>query len=402
MKPAIILLTYSRVNSIKRLLSSIEKANYQHNDIPLVISLDGGAKTNQEILKIANDFEWKHGEKRIINHQENIGLRKHILSCGDLTKEYGAVIVLEDDLFTDSYFYHYAKEALEFYENRDDIAGISLYGQRYNEYANLPFEPLYNGTSSYLMQIPCSWGQAWSFTQWNKFKEWYSKKTKNDIDTNIYIPKSVRDWPESSWKKYFAGYLVECNKFIVYPFTSYTTNCSDAGGAHTKKEISLIQVPLPYPNRLIDKLKFLEFENLPVYYDQFMEPNGQYIIEVLGMAKNDFEMDVYSTKPVELLKKKKYVITSRKTNKAVKNFPLKFIPIELNLNHSALKSNNQSLSLIESRHLNNRTKKKVAIYQYYENRNFYNKKQFIISLNEYLNRVFFMLVNKINRIISKK
>ena len=50
MKPAIIVVTHSRIESLKRLLSSIEHSDYIYNDITLVISIDGGAFENEDWL----------------------------------------------------------------------------------------------------------------------------------------------------------------------------------------------------------------------------------------------------------------------------------------------------------------------------------------------------------------
>ena len=42
MKPAIIIAAYNRPDSLKRLLSFIDAASFIYDDIPLVISIDGG------------------------------------------------------------------------------------------------------------------------------------------------------------------------------------------------------------------------------------------------------------------------------------------------------------------------------------------------------------------------
>jgi hypothetical protein len=76
------------------------------------------------------------------------------------------VVVLEDDLVVDRYYYLYASCALQHYRCDDRVAGIALYAPEYNEYASLPFAPMANGYSTYPMQMPCSWGQCWTREQW--------------------------------------------------------------------------------------------------------------------------------------------------------------------------------------------------------------------------------------------
>ena len=54
------------------------------------------------------------GIKKIIKHSKNLGLRAHVITCGDLVNIYDNIIVLEDDLFVSPYFYKYANDALNF------------------------------------------------------------------------------------------------------------------------------------------------------------------------------------------------------------------------------------------------------------------------------------------------
>ena len=123
-QPAIVIVTYNRELSLKRLLESIKNAKYTEKNITLIISIDYSNK--QSVIKnIAEEFEWPYGNKIIRTYKENQGLKKHVLSCGDLTDEYEGVIILEDDLYVAEDYYSYAKAALNFYENNEKIAGIA-------------------------------------------------------------------------------------------------------------------------------------------------------------------------------------------------------------------------------------------------------------------------------------
>ena len=93
---AIVVVAYNRPDSLNRLLDSLTKVNYEGHNVPLIISIDYSGK--DDVYLAAEAFEWKFGEKKIIRHPENLGLKKHVLSCGDLVKDYDAVIILEDDL----------------------------------------------------------------------------------------------------------------------------------------------------------------------------------------------------------------------------------------------------------------------------------------------------------------
>ena len=136
LNPVIIVLAYNRAQALSRLLQSIEKADY-HISTTLVISIEGNA--SNDVVQTAENFETKKLNKLIIRRKERLGLRNHVIACGDLVNKYDAVIILEDDLVVDRYFYRYACDAIKFYNDDESIAGIALYSHEYNEFSNLPF-----------------------------------------------------------------------------------------------------------------------------------------------------------------------------------------------------------------------------------------------------------------------
>ncbi|MGI2323711.1 MULTISPECIES: hypothetical protein [unclassified Methylococcus] len=328
MKPVIVVAAFRREKALARLLNSIQSASYSF-PVKLIISLDGGA--SPEVVRTATEFDFRHGTVEVVRRTENIGLRRHIIWCGDKAEEYGSAIVLEDDLYVDPYFYDYAVNALQFYRNETMVAGIALYAQKFNECAGLPFEPIYNGSSGYFMQVACSWGQAWTGDQWARFKDWYLNADENSVNNVGALPQYVKEWPESSWKKYFFAYIVEHNKYIYYPYITYSTNCSDPGGSHVKDGSDVYQVPLGMACRPLEEFKFFPFDGGLAYYDSYMEPINDEIFRGLGLDRRDLEVDLYGTKPLELLKKKKYALTSRDCKRYIRVFGAQFRPMEKNL-----------------------------------------------------------------------
>lgn len=329
MKPAIIIPAYSRPHSLLRLLNSIERAQYPSNDIRIVISLDGGA--SDEVNAITRQFKFSNGTVSVVTREENMGLREHILWCGDQSLKYGSVIILEDDLIVDPYFYLYAVAALDFYKESQDVAGIALYSPRFNEFIGLPFEPMWAGYSTYFMRVTCSWGQAWSSTQWREFRDWYDPSHRLELERCEQLPEAVRKWPESSWKKYFSLYLVSSNKFFVYPYLAYSTNCSDLGGTHIKQGTNKFQVPMPKLERPFEPFNFQSFMDDSIVYDSFMEPIISKGVNEFGLNFSDIEFDCYGSKPVNILSRKNYCLTSKKPIKSIESYPLQFHPIEQNL-----------------------------------------------------------------------
>jgi hypothetical protein len=244
--PALIVIAYNRPHSLARILGSLDRASYpEGRSVPLIISIDKG--DNQEVLEVADRFIWAHGEKTIIHQPQNLGLKKHVLSCGDLSEKYGSVIVLEDDLFVSPHFYEFALQSLTYFHDMPGLAGISLYTHRANVHANnLPFLPLDDGQDVFFMQMPSSWGQIWTWAWWQPFRQWLSEHEA--LMPEERIPAFVRAWPASSWLKHKIRYLVAQDRFYVYPRYSLSTNFGDTGTNFTSNS-TVYQVPLSFGAR---------------------------------------------------------------------------------------------------------------------------------------------------------
>jgi len=240
-KPAIVTIAYNRPDSLRRLLKSIGNAKYSENaNIPLVISIDNSG--DDSVIKVAKEFDWKHGEKIILARKERMGLKAHVLACGDLTEEYGSIIVLEDDLYVSPLFYEYAVAALDFTEGDARTGGVSLYNHLFNVHARKSFAAIDDGYDNWYFQFASSWGQAYTKGQWSSFKKWYEVH-KDEPIAGPDIPTNVASWSEKSWLKFYITYLIKTDKYFLYPRISYTTNFGDVG-SHAVKADADLQVPL--------------------------------------------------------------------------------------------------------------------------------------------------------------
>jgi len=293
-KAAIVIIAFDRAVALSRLLTSLANAVYQGGkDIPLVISIDNGGSPDVEV--VAGKFVWEHGSKRVIKHNRNLGLREHVLFCGDLSSEYGAVVVLEDDLFVSPYFYEYVNASISFFESSDRVCQISLYSPEINEFARRPFLPVKDGYDNYFIQSASSWGQIWTARYWQGFREWYHQTAKKKYIQWAGVPSMVKDWPESSWKKYFIKYMHERNMFSVYPGVSLTTNWGD-DGEHMKSAGVRFQVPLLLANK---RYRFCEIESSISQYDAFFEPCEVLLKKLAPWCQNiqeSIEADFYGLK----------------------------------------------------------------------------------------------------------
>lgn len=298
----IVVVAFNRPKSLSRILKSLDGAKFDRNDIPLIISIDKG--DNADVLKVAEDFQWRYGEKIVIYQKENLKLRKHILKCGGYALEYGSVIILEDDLFVSPYFYEYTMKALKFSEDKEYIGGISLYNHRYNVVASEPFEPMDDGYDNWYFQFASSWGEAWTADQWKKFIDWYNQNP--DIDSMSGLPQYVKKWPASSWLKYFIAFLIEKDRYFLYPRKSATTNFGDAG-THVNCDNTNFQVPLQMGEI---EYRFSEIGTSKSVYDAYFE--NLLLCNLIEGKKTN--IDLYGKKTIDILVNADYLLSRNSYN----------------------------------------------------------------------------------------
>ncbi len=313
MNPAIVVVGYNRPDTLKRLLQSVGNATYHDGDINLIISLDK-ADNEEDVVKVANDFEWRFGKKTIRRFPERQGLRKHIIQCGDLTEKYGAVIILEDDLLV----------ATDYYENEECITGIALYSHEWNGYARKNFVPMADQYDTYLGQYSITWGQCWNQQWWSQFKTWYLAYEGKLVE-NPKIPMNINHWSDRSWGKYFVNYIVEKDKYYVIPRISRSTNCSDIG-EHVRIADNVHQVRLM--TGLVESYHFAPVKMAQKYDIYFENIN----------IKDVFDEEVKKSLMVDLAgygrleKGKRYLLsTLQLPYKIVKSYGLQLRPYEMNV-----------------------------------------------------------------------
>lgn len=326
-KYAIVVIAYNREKSLLRLLNSLNQACYGGDQTPLIISID--YSENTEVQRIAEKFEWKHGEKKLRIFRERQGLRRHVLQCGEYLQQYDAIAVFEDDLIVAPGFYYFMKEMTSFYKNDMRIAGISFYSHRWNPVMDRVFEPLRSDEDVFYMQYAQSWGQIWMKEQWSAFCEWYNRfdvAARQNLLNAASVPQTVARWPESSWLKYHIAYCIYENKYFVYPYDSLTTNCSEAG-EHSRAATWRYQVSMQMAKR--ENYQKRPFSSDSIRYDAFFE--NQNIAKSVGIKEEELCVDLYGSKPGNM--GKRYWLTSRTLDIAEKKdtFGLILRPMDANI-----------------------------------------------------------------------
>ncbi len=319
-KIAIVVVGYNRLKSIGRLLDSLLNAVYTSQDVPLVISIDGSGDT--ALYGFVQDFDWPYGHKYVNIEENRLGLLNHIYQCGDLTKFFKAIILLEDDLVVSPYFYSYIQKVLPQYINEDRIAELSLYKNERNGYVGLPFINEQNGLDVFLMQDVSTWGQCWTSQMWNSFCLWRDSHTEADV-LRVDMPKQIKGWTRA-WSKYYNAYVVDTDRYVLYPNISLTTNFSDAG-VHGGDNNSIVQVNLLQKDL---EYRMADFGQL-VKYDIYF--NNLSLLKWLDVTPENVTLDVYGFQREST---KHYILSTRKLPyKILRTFALNMRPIELNVKY---------------------------------------------------------------------
>jgi len=322
----IVVAAYNRPASLKRLLESLSKADYQSkSNIHLIISIDYSGDTG--CRDVAEEFEWAFGQKKVLVHPKRLGLREHIIRCGDIALDYDGVLILEDDLVVSPFFYRFAMASSDYYADKDYVAGISLYGYERNEFCDMPFSPIANGSDIYFMKAPSSWGEIFLKKHWIDFKKSYDNGIV--LEETDFLPNWVKNnWPETSWKKLYFKHMISIDAFFVYPMQSYSSNMGEIG-THYFSDSSYLKTSLSLQKK---DFRFINLEDTINVYDQFMEWYPHFIKrkEVINNNWNDIEIDIYASKPLKHIKKTK-IITSRKVTESEGQVSLSIRPVQLNL-----------------------------------------------------------------------
>lgn len=312
---AIVITGYNRADSMSNLLNNLLKIRTEIS-IPLIISIDNGG--TPELNKIVEEYQWPFGEKRVVIHNERLGLVNHFIWAGDQTEEFEHVIFLEDDLLVSPEIIHFSLKIIEFYEDIEEVAAASLYNPVLVEATGTKFYQLQDEYDVYFLQQPY-WGNIWFKNKWKQFKEYLKTyEVKPDL-----IPANVASW-DRSFKKKYIQFLVETGKTVVTPRISLVTN-NGVEGIHGgamyayQSQLQLETKSYKFPGIRQSKSRYDCFEEIEsdilVHYNKELS-NYDFVVDLLGTRTS------YS---------KPYVLSMRKSNNPILSFSSLMKPTELSI-----------------------------------------------------------------------
>lgn len=327
LKYGIIVIGYKNSNGMQRLLNALNHADYGQDEVHLIIGIDYSEES--AVKRLVEKFVWQHGKKIIKYQSEHLGLKRHILACGNYINEFNldAAAIFEDDVIPACDFFQYMKAATEKYCNERDIAGISLYLHKKNINAAKNFQAVISDKDAFFLQYPQSWGQVWMKDQWKEFYSWYKENeiwTEENISFSKELPQNIMLWGEESWLKYHIRYCIIKNKYFVYPYISHST-CFNEKGVHTWESSDELQVALPIKGRLT--YNFPDWNEKAVCYDAFYENMNLY--KYIGVSKDELMVDLYG---MHAYTEKRYLLTCRELPYiCIRSWGKKLVPHDMNI-----------------------------------------------------------------------
>lgn len=237
----IALFVYNRPVHTERTLTFLKK-NTLAAESRLFIFSDGPKSANDEekvaeVRELIKNIDGFHSVE-IILRQENLGLAENIISgVSRLVKDYGTVIVLEDDLVTSPYTLQYFNQALSIYKNTPEVMHIGAYMYPLGK-QHLPETFFYRAATSWGW---ATWERAWDLFEpdIDKLMSQFDKKKKWDfsIEGTMNFWKQMRQFKQgknNSWAiRWYASIFLH-GGLTLNPAHSLVNNIGhDGTGVHS-------------------------------------------------------------------------------------------------------------------------------------------------------------------------
>lgn len=242
----IVLFVYNRLEKTQKLIESLLK-NKEFAFSDFYIFSDGAKQDWEKVNELRQWIREQNFEKvchrfLLIERSCNWGLSRSVIAgISEIIKEYGKVIVLEDDLELSSQFLKYMNQALNFFEKDLTYGSVAGY--------TLPVKEVEECKSDiYATRKGDCWGwgtwkNRWECVDWEVHN--YSDYLKNrrmrikfeNLQSGIDGMLNLQMKGEiDSWAVRWVYHLLICEQITIYPKYSLVKNCGhDESGTHCQK-----------------------------------------------------------------------------------------------------------------------------------------------------------------------
>ena len=260
----ICLFVFDRPLHTKKVLSSLAKNSESKNSIIYIYS-DGIPKnvSDERLKNIISTRNIINSENRfkkvnIIINEKNKGLSNSLIKgITEVCNIHDKVIVVEDDLIVSQFFLKFMNDALNKYENNNEVGAICGYFYPIEIDDKIP--------ETFFLSYNSCWGWATWKRSWDEFekdgnkllKKIKSTHSKKEFDFNNTVKhfkmlKYQVNGINDSWAIRWAALLFLSSKLSLFPKLSLVKNIGfDGSGIHSSKELGY---EVKFSN---DKINFL-------------------------------------------------------------------------------------------------------------------------------------------------
>ncbi|MDA8090980.1 MAG: hypothetical protein M0Z61_12280 [Nitrospiraceae bacterium] len=264
--------TRQTVEALKKNELAAESDLFIFSDGPKNAAFEGQVKAVRDYLRTIDGFRAIH----ITERNENYGLAKSIIGgVSEVISRFGKIIVMEDDLVSSKYFLKFMNEALNFYENEENVASIS--GYMYPLEERLP-------ASFFLRGAEC-WGWATWRRGWNVFEadgkkliqEIHRRKLKKIFDVNgaYGYTKMLQDQiagKNDSWAVRWHASVFLKDMLTLYPGASLILNIGfDGSGTHCGRINGPSQIQISEKSPRMKQIPVTENKEIFITLEKFLK-----------------------------------------------------------------------------------------------------------------------------------
>lgn len=308
----IALFVYKRMGVLEKTVEAL-KSNKLATESELFIFSDG-AKNDEDwekVNEIRRYLKTIDGFKKvkIVESPVNKGLANSLIDgVTKIVNEFGKIIVVEDDIVTSPYFLNFMNDALDMYENDEEVACIS--GYSYPLKGKIPQSFFIKGADCWGW---ATWKRAWDLFEKNGQKllnEIRDKNLEREFNLNDSYPivqmlQDQIDKKNDSWAVRWTASVFLKDKLCLYPgqsmvqnigFIDDATHCSATTLYDVKlnnKPIELKKIELKGNKSMLKRIEdfFAKVSGKRVNYFLFKrEKNGnRRKITILGIIKISYK-----------------------------------------------------------------------------------------------------------------
>lgn len=227
------ILTYNRASSLRRLLNSLNNANYPSlMRVDIQIHVDRSQvddSLSKETVEVSNSFTWSHGEKKVTLNSVHQGLIGQWIDCWQPSNSDGDKsihIILEDDMVVSTFYSYWFLSAAHFF--RSDLSVAAITGQKPQLRASGPgmMSDVLKPSQEFIKyRLMASWSLAPVKKYWIAFREWYHRvkalKDYNPVIPGIKPSEAYQEHIKSRsehrmWTMHFVYFTHKLSLYTVY------------------------------------------------------------------------------------------------------------------------------------------------------------------------------------------